>query len=126
MSLRHCVVASFRPTIHSSLRWWSVRLTSASSPATQASGALQGRVDAAVCRAVFDQYFGTYVGGPNEAARPRVRFQNVGEKKVLKAMDRMWELELGYPKWSQRLCLNKEDAVPEKAIGPPRAMATAT
>ena len=76
----------------------------------EATGSLQGRIDADVCKLVFDQYWGTYVGGPNEAARPGVRFQNVAEKELLKAADKMWEKQLGYPKKTQRLCLDAEDA----------------
>lgn len=73
-------------------------------------GALQGRIDANVCRKVFDEYWGTQVGGPNEHCRPGVRFQNVAEKQLLKAADVMWTKELGYPKKTQRLCLDAEDA----------------
>ena len=69
-----------------------------------------------MCRQVFDQHWGTYVGGPNEAARPYVRFQTVAEKALLKEADKYWEVELGYPKWSQRLCLDAGDAMPEKAV----------
>jgi ferredoxin-NADP reductase len=78
-------------------------------------GALKGRITPDLCKEVFDQYWGTYVGGPNEAARPHVRFQNVAEKALLKEADKYWETELGYPKWSQRLCLDAGDATPEKA-----------
>lgn len=80
------------------------------------TGSLTGRIDADVCRQVFDEYWGTAVGGPNEASRPNVRFQNVAEKALLKEADVMWEAELGYPKWSQRLCLDAGDATPEKAV----------
>lgn len=76
----------------------------------EATGSLQGRVTADVCKLVFDQYWGTYIGGPNEAARPGVRFQNVAEKELLKEADKMWEKQLGYPKKTQRLCLDAEDA----------------
>ena len=79
-------------------------------------GALKGRITPDVCRQVFDQHWGTYVGGPNEAARPYVRFQTVAEKALLKEADKYWEVELGYPKWSQRLCLDAGDAMPEKAV----------
>lgn len=70
------------------------------------TGALQGRITPEVCRAVFDEYWGTYIGGPNEAARPNVRFQHVAEKQLLKQMDMMWGEQLGYPKQTQRLCLD--------------------
>ena len=69
-------------------------------------GALKGRITSDVCKEVFDQHWGTYIGGPFEAARPNVRFQNVAEKDLLKEADKYWETELGYPKWSQRLCLD--------------------
>ena len=49
-------------------------------------------------------------GLANEAARPNVRFQNVAEKALLKAADVMWGEELGYPKKTQRLCLDAADA----------------
>jgi ferredoxin-NADP reductase len=91
-------------------RFSFVEIFSRDAEHAEATGSLQGRIDADVCKLVFDQYWGTYVGGPNEAARPGVRFQNVAEKELLKAADKMWEKQLGYPKKTQRLCLDAEDA----------------
>lgn len=69
------------------------------------TGALQGRITAAVLRAVFDEHWGTGLGGPNEAGRAGVRFLNVAEKQLIKEANQIWEGELGYPTAAHKLLL---------------------
>ena len=46
---------------------------------------------------MFDEYWGTAIGGPNEAARDGVRFLAIAEKKLIRQTNSIWEHELGYP-----------------------------
>ena len=51
---------------------------------------------------VFDEYWGTAIGGPNEAARAGVRFLAIAEKKLIRQTNRIWE-QLGYPMEGHKL-----------------------
>jgi len=60
------------------------------------AGALFGRVSPAVLSSVFDQSWGTHIGGPNESSRSKVRFLSVGTKEMMKETDQMLQ-SIGYP-----------------------------
>ena len=59
-------------------------------------------VQGEVLSLVFDDYWGTAIGGPNEAARAGVRFLAIAEKKLIRQTNRIWE-QLGYPMEGHKL-----------------------
>lgn len=57
---------------------------------------LHGRVDAGVLQQVFDERWGTALGGKQEAKRSRVRFCITGTKEMIRATSALLKSELRY------------------------------
>ena len=58
--------------------------------------ALHGRIDDKVLQTVFDEHWGTSIGGENECARKEVRFLPVGTKDMMRQTEVLLA-KIGYP-----------------------------